>query len=157
MLYPHKELSREVTQWQPLSSSCSGMSCRNLLLLALANTDGKALSQPQLRAEQRPRAVFFPFRKCFTKAKTWKFPDVPHEENEDEDVKAERLRVKEILSSPRSEEVKPGSAQTPKSGGSPELLGSAATSLFPARCQQSWSAACTKSLMKGRNFCWGEK
>lgn len=48
-----------------------------------------------------------PSRKCFTKAKPWKFPDVPHEENEDEDVKAERLRVKEILSSPRSEEVKP--------------------------------------------------
>uniref|UniRef100_A0A8C0ZGY7 Cholesterol transporter ABCA5 n=1 Tax=Cyanistes caeruleus TaxID=156563 RepID=A0A8C0ZGY7_CYACU len=47
------------------------------------------------------------FRKCFSKAKPWKFPDVPHEENEDEDVKAERLRVKEILSSPRSEEVKP--------------------------------------------------
>ncbi|NWR25396.1 ABCA5 protein, partial [Emberiza fucata] len=47
------------------------------------------------------------FRKCSTKAKPWKFPDVPHEENEDEDVKAERLRVKEILSSPRSEEVKP--------------------------------------------------
>ncbi|XP_008629370.1 PREDICTED: ATP-binding cassette sub-family A member 5 [Corvus brachyrhynchos] len=45
------------------------------------------------------------FRKCFTKAKSWKFPDVPHEENEDEDVKAERLRVKEILSSPRSEEM----------------------------------------------------
>ncbi|KAL9833695.1 LOW QUALITY PROTEIN: cholesterol transporter ABCA5 [Geothlypis trichas] len=45
------------------------------------------------------------FRKCFTKAKPWKFPDVPHEENEDEDVKAERLRVKEILSSPRSEEM----------------------------------------------------
>ncbi|NXM13575.1 ABCA5 protein, partial [Ploceus nigricollis] len=45
------------------------------------------------------------FRKCFTKAKPWKFPDVPHEENEDEDVRAERLRVKEILSSPRSEEM----------------------------------------------------
>uniref|UniRef100_A0A8C0V7K7 Cholesterol transporter ABCA5 n=1 Tax=Cyanistes caeruleus TaxID=156563 RepID=A0A8C0V7K7_CYACU len=45
------------------------------------------------------------FRKCFSKAKPWKFPDVPHEENEDEDVKAERLRVKEILSSPRSEEM----------------------------------------------------
>ncbi|XP_068066093.1 cholesterol transporter ABCA5 isoform X2 [Anomalospiza imberbis] len=45
------------------------------------------------------------FRKCFTKAKPWKFPDVPHEEHEDEDVKAERLRVKEILSSPRSEEM----------------------------------------------------
>ncbi|NXV64755.1 ABCA5 protein, partial [Molothrus ater] len=45
------------------------------------------------------------FRKCLTKAKPWKFPDVPHEENEDEDVKAERLRVKEILSSPRSEEM----------------------------------------------------
>ncbi|NWI46541.1 ABCA5 protein, partial [Picathartes gymnocephalus] len=45
------------------------------------------------------------FRKCFTKAKSWKFPDVPQEENEDEDVKAERLRVKEILSSPRSEEM----------------------------------------------------
>ncbi|NXM08997.1 ABCA5 protein, partial [Tyrannus savana] len=45
------------------------------------------------------------FRKCFTKARTWKFPDVPHEENEDEDVRAERLRVKEILSSPKSEEM----------------------------------------------------
>ncbi|NXR56080.1 ABCA5 protein, partial [Hippolais icterina] len=45
------------------------------------------------------------FRKCSTKAKPWKFPDVPHEENEDEDVRAERLRVKEILSSPRSEEM----------------------------------------------------
>ncbi|KAM4673147.1 cholesterol transporter ABCA5 isoform 2-T4 [Amazona ochrocephala] len=45
------------------------------------------------------------FRKCITKAKTWKFPDVPHDENEDEDVKAERLRVREVLSSPKSEEV----------------------------------------------------
>uniref|UniRef100_A0A8C0BD03 Cholesterol transporter ABCA5 n=1 Tax=Buteo japonicus TaxID=224669 RepID=A0A8C0BD03_9AVES len=44
-------------------------------------------------------------QKCFTKAKTWKFPDVPHDENEDEDVKAERLRVQEILSSPKSEEM----------------------------------------------------
>uniref|UniRef100_A0A672UMJ9 Cholesterol transporter ABCA5 n=1 Tax=Strigops habroptila TaxID=2489341 RepID=A0A672UMJ9_STRHB len=44
------------------------------------------------------------FRKCFTKAKTWKFPDVPRDENEDEDVKAERLRVQEVLSSPKSEE-----------------------------------------------------
>uniref|UniRef100_A0A803VPW1 Cholesterol transporter ABCA5 n=1 Tax=Ficedula albicollis TaxID=59894 RepID=A0A803VPW1_FICAL len=45
------------------------------------------------------------FRKCFSRAKAWKLPDVPHEENEDEDVKAERLRVKEILSSPRSQEM----------------------------------------------------
>uniref|UniRef100_H0Z0L3 Cholesterol transporter ABCA5 n=1 Tax=Taeniopygia guttata TaxID=59729 RepID=H0Z0L3_TAEGU len=45
------------------------------------------------------------FRKCYTKAKPWKFPDVPHEGNEDEDVRAERLRVREILSSPRSEEM----------------------------------------------------
>ncbi|XP_061311226.1 cholesterol transporter ABCA5 [Pezoporus flaviventris] len=45
------------------------------------------------------------FRKCFTKAKTWKFPDVPRDENEDEDVKAERLRVQEVLSSPKSEEM----------------------------------------------------
>ncbi|NWH39329.1 ABCA5 protein, partial [Chloropsis hardwickii] len=45
------------------------------------------------------------FRRCFTKAKPWKFPDVPPEEGEDEDVRAERLRVKEILSSPRSEEM----------------------------------------------------
>ncbi|XP_010131445.1 PREDICTED: ATP-binding cassette sub-family A member 5-like, partial [Buceros rhinoceros silvestris] len=45
------------------------------------------------------------FRKCDTKAKTWKFPDVPRDENEDEDVKAERLRVREILSSPKSEEM----------------------------------------------------
>ncbi|NWV69475.1 ABCA5 protein, partial [Malurus elegans] len=53
-----------------------------------------------------PSCCFFPLsRKCFTKTKSWKFPDVPHEENEDEDVKAERLRVKEILSSPKSEEM----------------------------------------------------
>ncbi|KFW91411.1 cholesterol transporter ABCA5 isoform X1 [Phalacrocorax carbo] len=45
------------------------------------------------------------FRRCFTKAKTWKLPDVPHDENEDEDVKAERLRVQEILSGPKSEEM----------------------------------------------------
>ncbi|NXD62039.1 ABCA5 protein, partial [Eolophus roseicapillus] len=45
------------------------------------------------------------FRSCFTKAKTWKFPDVPRDENEDEDVKAERLRVQEVLSSPKSEEM----------------------------------------------------
>ncbi|KFO74168.1 ATP-binding cassette sub-family A member 5, partial [Cuculus canorus] len=45
------------------------------------------------------------FRKCFTKARTWKFPDVSHDENEDEDVKAERLRVQEILKSPKSEEM----------------------------------------------------
>lgn len=119
-----------------------------------ANTNGHQSPEP---TQLRPRAVFLPSRKCFTKAKTWKFPDVPHEENEDEDVKAERLRVKEILSSPRSEEVKPCSAQNPKSGGSPELLGSAAAFLSSGRCQQSWSAACTKSLMKGRNFFWGGK
>uniref|UniRef100_A0A803VAE2 ATP binding cassette subfamily A member 5 n=1 Tax=Ficedula albicollis TaxID=59894 RepID=A0A803VAE2_FICAL len=41
----------------------------------------------------------------FFRSKAWKLPDVPHEENEDEDVKAERLRVKEILSSPRSQEM----------------------------------------------------
>ncbi|XP_068769447.1 cholesterol transporter ABCA5 isoform X2 [Struthio camelus] len=45
------------------------------------------------------------FRKYITKAKTWKFPDVPHDESEDEDVKAERLRVKELLSSQNSEEM----------------------------------------------------
>uniref|UniRef100_A0A672UQS1 Cholesterol transporter ABCA5 n=1 Tax=Strigops habroptila TaxID=2489341 RepID=A0A672UQS1_STRHB len=33
------------------------------------------------------------------------FPDVPRDENEDEDVKAERLRVQEVLSSPKSEEM----------------------------------------------------
>ncbi|NXI63371.1 ABCA5 protein, partial [Anseranas semipalmata] len=45
------------------------------------------------------------FRKCFPKVKTWKLPDAPRDENEDEDVKAERLRVKEALSSPGSEEM----------------------------------------------------
>ncbi|KAI6075749.1 ATP-binding cassette sub-family A member 5 [Aix galericulata] len=45
------------------------------------------------------------FRKCFTKVKTWKLPDAPRDENEDEDVKAERLRVKEVLSNPNSEEM----------------------------------------------------
>ncbi|PKU31514.1 atp-binding cassette sub-family a member 5 [Limosa lapponica baueri] len=45
------------------------------------------------------------FRKCSTKAKSWKFADVPPDESEDEDVKAERLRVQEILSSPKSEEM----------------------------------------------------
>uniref|UniRef100_A0A8C3KJ69 Cholesterol transporter ABCA5 n=1 Tax=Calidris pygmaea TaxID=425635 RepID=A0A8C3KJ69_9CHAR len=47
------------------------------------------------------------FRKCSTKPKSWKFADVPPDESEDEDVKAERLRVQEILSSPKSEEVTP--------------------------------------------------
>ncbi|XP_067403405.1 cholesterol transporter ABCA5 isoform X2 [Emydura macquarii macquarii] len=36
------------------------------------------------------------FRTNSTKIKPWKFPDDPHNENEDEDVKAERLRVKEM-------------------------------------------------------------
>uniref|UniRef100_A0A8C3KGP5 Cholesterol transporter ABCA5 n=1 Tax=Calidris pygmaea TaxID=425635 RepID=A0A8C3KGP5_9CHAR len=45
------------------------------------------------------------FRKCSTKPKSWKFADVPPDESEDEDVKAERLRVQEILSSPKSEEM----------------------------------------------------
>ncbi|NXJ80394.1 ABCA5 protein, partial [Trogon melanurus] len=45
------------------------------------------------------------FRKCSAKAKSWKFPDAPRDENEDEDVKAERLRVQEILSGPKSEEM----------------------------------------------------
>ncbi|NWZ27840.1 ABCA5 protein, partial [Asarcornis scutulata] len=45
------------------------------------------------------------FRKCFTKVKTWKLPDALRDENEDEDVKAERLRVKEALSNPNSEEM----------------------------------------------------
>ncbi|XP_042688868.1 cholesterol transporter ABCA5 [Centrocercus urophasianus] len=43
------------------------------------------------------------FRKCSKKAKSWKLPDAPC--NEDEDVRAERLRVKEALSNPNSEEV----------------------------------------------------
>ncbi|NXK49651.1 ABCA5 protein, partial [Chauna torquata] len=45
------------------------------------------------------------FRKCFTKVKTWKLPDGPRDENEDEDVKEERLRVKEALSSSGGEEM----------------------------------------------------
>ncbi|NXD10076.1 ABCA5 protein, partial [Nothocercus nigrocapillus] len=45
------------------------------------------------------------FRRYFTKARTWKCPEVPHDENEDEDVKAERLRVKELLSSQNSKEI----------------------------------------------------
>ncbi|NXA35904.1 ABCA5 protein, partial [Eudromia elegans] len=45
------------------------------------------------------------FRRCFTKARTWKCPEVPHDEDEDEDVKAERLRVKELLSSQNGKEI----------------------------------------------------
>lgn len=45
------------------------------------------------------------FRNYFTEGKIWKVPEVPHDENEDEDVKAERLRVKEILTSQNCEEV----------------------------------------------------
>ncbi|XP_019349796.1 cholesterol transporter ABCA5 [Alligator mississippiensis] len=44
------------------------------------------------------------FRNYFTEGKIWKVPEVPHDENEDEDVKAERLRVKEILTSQNCEE-----------------------------------------------------
>ncbi|OXB75592.1 UNVERIFIED_CONTAM: hypothetical protein H355_015708 [Colinus virginianus] len=43
------------------------------------------------------------FRKCSRKTKSWKLPDAPHDE--DEDVRAERLRVKEALSNPSSEEM----------------------------------------------------
>ncbi|CAM5096965.1 unnamed protein product [Natator depressus] len=39
-----------------------------------------------------------PFFRTTTKIKTWKFQDDPHNENEDEDVKAERLWVKEKTS-----------------------------------------------------------
>uniref|UniRef100_A0A8C9LAW3 Cholesterol transporter ABCA5 n=1 Tax=Pavo cristatus TaxID=9049 RepID=A0A8C9LAW3_PAVCR len=44
-----------------------------------------------------------PFFRWVSLAKSWKLPDAPC--NEDEDVRAERLRVKEVLSNPNSEEV----------------------------------------------------
>ncbi|KAL8163512.1 UNVERIFIED_CONTAM: ATP-binding cassette sub- A member 5 [Gekko kuhli] len=45
-----------------------------------------------------------PFFRTPVKAKPWKFPDVPHDEAEDEDVKAERLRVKEMTTCQSCEE-----------------------------------------------------
>lgn len=108
---------------------------------------------------------FLPLRKCFTKVKTWKLPDAPRDENEDEDVKAERLRVKEALSNPNSEEVTL-QPQTPNSvaAGGCSHHGSwghgfraerARASLFLPlsflRCQRLWSAACTRSMMRGRS------
>uniref|UniRef100_A0A8C6VFE1 Cholesterol transporter ABCA5 n=1 Tax=Naja naja TaxID=35670 RepID=A0A8C6VFE1_NAJNA len=45
-----------------------------------------------------------PFFRTPMKPKPWKLPDVPHDENEDEDVTAERLRVKELITCQSCEE-----------------------------------------------------
>ncbi|XP_034959956.1 cholesterol transporter ABCA5 isoform X2 [Zootoca vivipara] len=45
-----------------------------------------------------------PFFRTPVKMKPWKFPDVPHNEDEDEDVMAERLRVKEMTTCQSCEE-----------------------------------------------------
>ncbi|XP_048344338.1 cholesterol transporter ABCA5 isoform X1 [Sphaerodactylus townsendi] len=45
-----------------------------------------------------------PFFRTPVKPKPWKFPDVPHDEDEDEDVKAERLRIKEMTTCQSCEE-----------------------------------------------------
>ncbi|XP_063149515.1 cholesterol transporter ABCA5-like [Candoia aspera] len=45
-----------------------------------------------------------PFFRTPVKLKPWKFPDVPHDENEDDDVTAERLRVKELITCQSCEE-----------------------------------------------------
>uniref|UniRef100_A0A670I6R1 Cholesterol transporter ABCA5 n=1 Tax=Podarcis muralis TaxID=64176 RepID=A0A670I6R1_PODMU len=45
-----------------------------------------------------------PFFRTPVKVKPWKFPDVPHNEDEDEDVMAERLRVKEMTTCQSCEE-----------------------------------------------------
>lgn len=45
------------------------------------------------------------FRNLSTKSKTKKFPEPPNNEDEDEDVKAERLKVKELMSCQCCEEV----------------------------------------------------
>ncbi|XP_034268593.1 cholesterol transporter ABCA5-like isoform X1 [Pantherophis guttatus] len=45
-----------------------------------------------------------PFFRTPMKPKTWKLPDVLHDENEDEDVTAERLRVKELITCQSCEE-----------------------------------------------------
>ncbi|XP_062976125.1 cholesterol transporter ABCA5 [Elgaria multicarinata webbii] len=45
-----------------------------------------------------------PFFRTPVKLKPWKFPDVPHDEDEDEDVMAERLRVKEMTTCQSCEE-----------------------------------------------------
>ncbi|KAH0629331.1 hypothetical protein JD844_011316 [Phrynosoma platyrhinos] len=45
-----------------------------------------------------------PFFRGPVKLKPWKFPDVPHDEDEDEDVTAERLRVKEMTTCQSCEE-----------------------------------------------------
>lgn len=48
---------------------------------------------------------FYLFRALSKKSKTRKFPDPPINEDEDEDVKAERLKVKELMSCQCCEEV----------------------------------------------------
>uniref|UniRef100_A0A2D4LJI6 Cholesterol transporter ABCA5 n=3 Tax=Micrurus TaxID=8634 RepID=A0A2D4LJI6_9SAUR len=45
-----------------------------------------------------------PFFRTSMKPKPWKLPDVPHDENEDEDVTAEGLRVKELITCQSCEE-----------------------------------------------------
>uniref|UniRef100_A0A8D0BD66 Cholesterol transporter ABCA5 n=1 Tax=Salvator merianae TaxID=96440 RepID=A0A8D0BD66_SALMN len=45
-----------------------------------------------------------PFFRTPVKLKPWKFPDVPHDEDEDEDVMAERLKVKEMTTCQSCEE-----------------------------------------------------
>uniref|UniRef100_A0A6J0THA1 Cholesterol transporter ABCA5 isoform X1 n=2 Tax=Pogona vitticeps TaxID=103695 RepID=A0A6J0THA1_9SAUR len=45
-----------------------------------------------------------PFFRTPLKVKPWKFPDVPHDEDEDEDVLTERLRVKEMTTCQSCEE-----------------------------------------------------
>lgn len=49
--------------------------------------------------------AYIPVFRTPVKPKPWKFPDVPHDEDEDEDVKLERLRVKEMTTCQSCEEV----------------------------------------------------
>lgn len=49
--------------------------------------------------------MYFSVFRTRIKLKPWKFPDVPENEDEDEEVKAERLRVKEVTTCQNSEEV----------------------------------------------------
>lgn len=47
------------------------------------------------------------FRTLSTKSKNKKFPEPPTSEDEDEDVRAERLKVRELMSCQCCEEVMP--------------------------------------------------
>lgn len=81
---------------------------------------------------------------------------MPQEENEDEDVKAERLRVKEILSSPRSEEVKP-CLPKPHVCSCPDVAGICSHSPLPCQMPAILVSSLHKEFDERKEFLLGRK